>query len=108
MLEGARIAVVVLGGISFGVAVSVLRQMRSYLPRHELFVVRLMVATHLLVVTFIAGILAERAGEPMSWQTPAAGAIFAAKLVVLLAAREIVTARALVADPPQRRSSDPE
>lgn len=108
MLEALRVAVVVLGGITFGVAVSVLRHMRSYLPRHELFVVNLMVVIHLLVVTFMAGVLAERAGEPLSWQTPAAGAIFAAKLVVLLAAREVVTARALVADPPQRRSSDPD
>lgn len=106
MVEALRVAVVVLGGMSFGVAVSILRHMNAYMPRDQLFAIRMMVAIHLAVVLFIAGVLAERSGEPISWYTPAAAAIFGAKLVVMLSVREVVRAQHRQADPPSRRVDD--
>lgn len=106
MSEAVRIGVVILGGASFGVALIILRHMTAYVGRAELFILRLIVAIHGAVVVYIAGVLTERVGEPMSWQTPAAAAIFSAKLVALLAAREVVTARRLREEPPTRRAED--
>lgn len=106
MTDMIRILTVVIGGLSFGVAIPVLRLIITQGVRAEAFAARLFGGIHLAIVVYIAGVLAERAGQPLTWTTPAAVAIFTAKLVGLLVIREIVWSRELRGDPPIRRAED--
>jgi uncharacterized membrane-anchored protein len=102
----ARVGVVFLGGASFGVAFVVVRALIADATRQEAFLYRLLVCIHGAVVLFVAGTLSEFIERPLTWRTPAAAAIFSAKLVAMLVARHVVTERRHTLHPPQRRRGD--
>lgn len=106
MIDAVRIVTVIIGGLSFGVAIPVLRLIIAEGVRAEAFAARLFGGIHLAIVVYIAGVLAERGGDPMSWYTPAAVFIFTAKLIGLLVIREIMWSRELRNEPPIRRAED--
>lgn len=106
MLDLIRVGAFLIGGLSVGAALPVLAQFIRRGNRQEAFVARLFGCIHISVVLFIGGVLAERAGDPLSWQTPIACAIFTAKLIALLILREQVMQRELRDAPPQRRAAD--
>lgn len=106
MLDAVRMFAVILGGLSFGAALTVGRLMVSRATRAEAFAIRGFITIHLLVVLYITGVIAARHGEPLSWYTPGALMIFTAKVVLLLMLREVFLSRELRQSPPGRRSDD--
>ena len=101
-----RVAAVLLGGVSFGMAAMLLPQVRKVWAKEELLMARTFIAVHLLVVLFVAGALAEKAGEQLSWRTPVALVAFSLKIVIFALLRERLSGRDLESDPPQRRALD--
>jgi hypothetical protein len=97
---------VALGGVSLGFSLPICRALIKRAPRLEALAIRLFFVVHILVVLFVAGVMAERAGEPLSWYTPMAMSIFVLKSAVLLMIREGLLHRESVEDPPARRVDD--
>lgn len=106
MADLLRILAVLLGGASFGVGAVVAREWVRRLDGFGRLAAQIFAVVHLLVVLFIAGVLAERAGEPVYWQTPMALTIFTAKLSCLELIRQLQRDQYLRYDPPQRRVTD--
>jgi hypothetical protein len=107
LTEVMRVAVVALGGLSLGISFPVTKLFSHRARRLEALAVRLFFVVHVLVVIFVAGVMAERHGEPMSWYTPMAAAIFTLKAAVLLMIREALLYRESYDTPPTRRAEDP-
>lgn len=101
-----RVLAVVLGGVSFGIALRLYPRLRKVWAREDLFCARTFLIVHLLVVLFVAGALAEKTGEDLSWRAPTALVIFVLKIAMLVLLRERIEGMDLQRDPPQRRAVD--
>lgn len=101
-----RVGGVMLGGVSFGAALVVYRRLPLVWKKEDLVAARFFVVAHFLVVLFIVGALAEKAGEPMTWRTPVALMIFTLKIAMLALLRERIDGINLRTNPPARRALD--
>lgn len=101
-----RVLAVVLAGISFGMSVTLMPLLKRRWNREDLLGARMFLAVHGLVVLFIAGALAEKVGEALSWRTPVALVIFSTKIAMLALLRERLAGLELREVPPSRRLDD--
>jgi hypothetical protein len=106
MADLVRVAAVILGGASFGMGAVLIPRLKAVWAKEDLLIARTFLCVHLLVVLFVAGALAEKAGEALSWRTPIALVIFSVKLVMLAFLRSRVEGMRLQESPPSRRAAD--
>src|SRR4051812_2498750 len=83
-----RASAIILGGVSFGMALSLFPQLKVRWAKEDLLGARLFLVVHFLVVLFVTGNLIERHGEDLTWRTPVALLIFSLKIVMLALLRD--------------------
>lgn len=101
-----RVIAVVLAGLSFGIALMLLPKLKLIWAREDLLTAQAFLIVHFLIALYVAGTLAEHAGDALTWRTPVALVAFTLKIALLALLRERVIGRDLHVDPPTRRIDD--
>jgi hypothetical protein len=101
-----RVTACLLGGVSLGMTIVIVSRLKVLWTRLDLLVAKIFIVIHSLVVLFVFGTLAERAGEPLGWKTPIALVIFSLKITVLMVLRYRIAHHDMQQNPPHRRVGD--